>query len=234
MALPKLNDSPKYEITIPSTGTPVRYRPYLVKEEKVLMMAFESGDQKQTLAAIVDTLRCCIQDPIEVNTLTTFDIEYLFTQIRSKSVGETAEVLLKCSECGHKNQKSIDISSVKVTLSDKSKIIELTPNVSIEMKYPSYLDIQSSDLNGDDLTVGFDLVASCISAIMTEDERISTSEVSKSEVIEFIESMTQDQFKKLGEFLESMPAMMHTENFVCEKCEADNSVTLKGMQDFLS
>ena len=95
-------------------------------------------------------------------------------------------MLLKCSECGHKNQKSIDISSVKVTLSDKSKIIELTPNVSIEMKYPSYLDIQSSDLNGDDLTVGFGLVASCISAIMTEDERISTSEVSKSEVIEFI------------------------------------------------
>lgn len=234
MALPKLNDAPKYSITIPSTGNEVRYRPYLVKEEKVLMMAFESGDQKQTLGAIVDTLKSCIQDDVDVNRLTTFDIEYLFTQIRSKSVGETATVYLKCSNCEHKNETDINISEVQVKVGENDNVIELTPNISVEMKYPSYTDIQSSDLNGDELEVGFNLVASCIDAILTEDERISTSDVSPKEVLEFIENMTQEQFQKIGEFMESMPAMMHTEDFACEKCGTQNSVTLRGMQDFLS
>lgn len=234
MALPKLNDAPKYSITIPSMGSEVRYRPYLVKEEKVLMMAFESGDQKQTLGAIVDTLKACIQDEIDVNQLTTFDIEYLFTQIRSKSVGETATVYLKCSNCEHKNERDIDISKVTVKMDAAESVIELTPSISVEMKYPSYTDIQSSDLNGDEIEVGFNLVASCIDAIMTEDERISTKDVTHKEVLEFIEQMTQEQFQKIGVFMESMPAMMHTEDFVCENCGTDNSVTLRGMQDFLS
>lgn len=234
MALPKLNDTPKYEITVPSTGQKVRYRPYLVKEEKVLMIAFETGDQKQTLRAIVDTLNTCIQDDIDVNSLTTFDIEYLFTQIRSKSVGESATVLLVCDGCQHKNERSIEIGDIKVNTESVNKVIELTPSVSVQMKYPSYDDIQSSDLDGDELEVGFSLVATCIDAILTEDERVSAKDVSKEELGEFIESMTQDQFKRIGEFLETMPAMTHVENFACEKCGTKNEVVLKGMQDFLS
>lgn len=234
MALPKLNESVKYDITVPSTGKPVRYRPYLVKEEKVLMIAFESGDQKQTLGAIVDTLKACIDEELDVNTLTTFDIEYLFTQIRSKSVGESADVLLGCSECGHKNERKIDIGGITVNVPDGNTVIELTPAVSVQMKYPSYIDIQGTDLNGDELEVGFNLVASCIEAILTEDERVSATDVSHEDIIEFIENMTQDQFKKLGEFLEAMPAMTHTEVFNCANCGHENSVTLKGMQDFLS
>lgn len=234
MALPKLNDAPKYEITIPSTGKSVRYRPYLVKEEKVLMIAFESGDQKQTLTAIVDTLKSCIQEEIDVDSLTTFDIEYLFTQIRSKSVGESTTVLLTCSSCGHKNETDIDVSQIKVNVPQEGNIIELTPSISVEMKYPSYLDIQNADLNGNELEVGFDLVATCIGAILTEEERVSTKDVDRKEITEFIESMTQEQFRKIGEFMESIPAMTHTEEFLCVSCGEQNSVTLKGMQDFLS
>lgn len=235
MALPKLNDTPKYTIEVPSTGKQVRYRPYLVKEEKVLMMAFETGDQKQSLSAIVDTLKSCIEDNIDVNTLTTFDIEYLFTQIRSKSVGETATVLLRCTECDHKNESDIDIGSVKVNVPpNDSKIIQLTDDISLEMKYPSFSDIQSNDLSGDELNVGLALVSSCIDAILTPEERVSTKDASKAEVIEFIESMTQDQFKKVGEFLEGMPAMTHVVDFNCQSCGTENKVILKGMQDFLS
>jgi len=234
MALPKLNTSPQYSCKIPSTKEVVSYRPYLVKEEKVLMIAFETGDQKEALNAIVNTLDACIQNEINVSALTTFDIEYLFTQIRSKSVGESATVLLKCSSCDHKNERSIDIGSIDVSTSELSNVIELTDSVSVEMKYPSYVDIQSSDLTGDELTVGFNLVATCINAILTEEERVSSSDTSKEELMDFIESMTQGQFRKLGEFLEAMPAMIHTETFACEGCGEQNSVTLKGMQDFLS
>jgi DNA-directed RNA polymerase subunit M/transcription elongation factor TFIIS len=206
----------------------------LVKEEKVLMIAFESGDQKQTLVAIVDTLKSCIQEEIDVDSLTTFDIEYLFTQIRSKSVGESTTVLLSCSSCEHKNEIDIDVSQIKVDVPQDGKIIELTPSISVEMKYPSYVDIQNTDLNGNELEMGFELVATCIDAILTEEERVSTKDVAREEVVEFIENMTQEQFTKIGKFMESIPAMVHTEEFVCESCGEQNSVTLKGMQDFLS
>jgi DNA-directed RNA polymerase subunit M/transcription elongation factor TFIIS len=235
MALPKLNDVPKYELVVPSTGKTVSYRPYLVKEEKVLMIAFETGDQRQSLGAIVDTIKSCVQEEILDHELTTFDIEYMFTQIRSRSVGETATVLLSCSECNHKNERDIDVSSIKVNVpKEKNNIIELTPSISVEMKYPSYVDIKTTDFNQDELTLGFELASNCISAILTEEERIDTKDIKKEEVLEFIESMTQDQFKKVGQFLESMPALMHKDTFTCEKCGTENTVILRGMQDFLS
>lgn len=234
MALPKLNDVPKYELVIPSTGKSVNYRPYLVKEEKVLMIAFETGDQRQTLDAIVSTIKSCVQQELLDHELTSFDIEYMFTQIRSKAVGESATVLLSCSECKHQNERNIDISSIVVNVpEEKNNIIELTPSISVEMRYPSYVDIKKTDFKQDELSLGFDLAANCIAAILTEEERVDTKDVNKKEILEFIESMTQDQFKKIGKFLESMPALMHTDKFDCEKCGESNSVTLKGMQDFL-
>jgi len=114
MALPKLNTAPIYELSVPSTGDRVSYRPYLVKEEKVLMMAFESGDQRQALKAIVATIDACIQDKINVAELATFDVEYMFTQIRSKSAGEKSTILLKCQECETQNEIDIDLSKVEV------------------------------------------------------------------------------------------------------------------------
>src|SRR6056300_818118 len=116
MALPKLNETPKYEVEIPSTGKTVRFRPYLVKEEKVLMMAFESGDQKAALRAIVDTIEACIVDKIDATNLATFDVEYLFTQIRSKSVGESSTLMIKCKECEKQNEYKFDVSQVNVNV----------------------------------------------------------------------------------------------------------------------
>jgi DNA-directed RNA polymerase subunit M/transcription elongation factor TFIIS len=234
MALPKLNDSPKHELVIPSTGQKVRFRPYLVKEEKVLMIAFESGDQKQALGAIVDTIESCLDEDISVRTLTSFDIEYMFTQIRSKSVGETSNILLACNACEHKNEVAIDVSEIKIDMPEVSNVIELTPSISIEMHYPSYQSIIDTDLEGSEMEVGFSMAINCISAILTEEERIDAKESSKKELTEFVESMTAEQFKMISDYMRLMPALQHVVEFDCENCGEHNSVTLKGMQDFLS
>ena len=234
MALPKLNSDPKYKVTIPSTGKEVSFRPYLVKEEKVLMMAFESQDQKQALRAIVDTLRACIDEEIDVLSLKTFDVEYLFTQIRSKSVGEKSTVYLSCSKCESKNEQTVDISSVKVDSPEVNKVIELTPTVSVEMDYPSYDSIMSMNLSGDEIEVGFSMMINCIKSIITEEERVSANDVTKKELTEFVESMNQQQFQKISEFLKEIPAMKQDVEFTCGSCGHENTVTLKGIQDFLS
>ncbi len=234
MALPKLNSDPKYKVTIPSSGKEVSFRPYLVKEEKVLMMAFESQDQKQALRAIVDTLSACIDEDLDISSLKTFDIEYLFTQIRSKSVGENSTVYLTCTECSSKNEQTIDIANVGVTESKVDKIIELTPSVSVEMDYPSYNDVMSTNLEGDEIEVGFSMVVNSIKAIITEEERTDAKEVTKKELTEFVESMNQIQFQKVSEFLNEIPAMEHEVEFACKDCGHENQVTLKGIQDFLS
>ena len=114
MALPKLNDVPKYEITIPSTDKKVYFRPFLVKEQKVLLIALESQDEKQILQAVVDTIKACIYEDIEIDKLAIFDLEYIFLQIRGKSVGETADLIMKCRECNHENKVKVDLEEIKI------------------------------------------------------------------------------------------------------------------------
>ena len=234
MALPKLNSAPSYSTKVPSTGETVTYRPYLVKEEKVLMIAFETGDQKAALGAIVDTLQACVTEDINMKELSTFDIEFLFTQVRSKSVGEVATILIPCSGCGHKNENDIVLSEIHVDIPEVSNIIELTPSISVEMKYPTYATVIGMDLEGNDTELGFEMLGQSIAAILTEDERIDTRDVSKKELMDFIEQMTTDQFKKVSEFLQDMPSLNKDVEFECEKCNHPNSTTLKGISDFLS
>jgi hypothetical protein len=142
---------------------------------------------------------------------------------------------LKCTECEHQNERPIDISSIKVIVPEGvSNIIQLTDDISLEMTYPKYNQVKNTNFEGNQIEVGFGLVANSIAAILTEDERTDTKDVTHAEVLEFIESMTQEQFKKVGDYLEAMPALMHTERFACESCGETNTVVLKGMQDFLS
>ena len=231
--LPKIA-TPKYDMIVPSTGESITYRPYLVKEEKVLMIAFESGDQKQALRAIADTLDACILEDIVLSDLTTFDIEYMFTQIRSKSVGEVASIVLPCSSCEAKNEVDIDVSSIKVDVPDVEKTIELTPSISVEMRYPSYEAVMDLDLNENETEVGFKMIAKSIAAILTEEERIDTRDVPASEVMDFIGEMTTDQFQKVSGFLQKMPALQKEIKFQCIKCGEVTEQTLKGVGDFLS
>jgi hypothetical protein len=234
MALPKLNDTPKYDIVIPSQNKKVKYRPYLVKEEKVLMMAMESQDMNAILNAVVDTITACVQNDIEKDKLTIFDVEYMFTQIRAKSVGETSKVGIKCKHCETSNEIAIDVSSIKIDVPKISNTIELTSEITLEMKWPSYDDLISLGIKDTKSMAqnAFAMIGKCIAAIHTNDERISTKDVPSEELEEFIDSMTKDQFQKVSAYIEQMPRLIHNVDFNCVSCGETNNIKLEGMSDF--
>jgi hypothetical protein len=234
MALPKLNDSPKYDLVIPSTKQKVKFRPYLVKEEKVLMLASESGDNNQALQAIVDTIKACISDDINTSELTTFDVEYAFTQIRAKSVGETSTVGVKCNHCETQNEISIPLDDIKVETPEVDNKIKLTDDISLKMKWPRYNDVLGQDLSNMTQTQQtFKLLIECIESVMTEDENIKFKDESEEEKLSFVESLTSEQFKSVREYIEKMPKMKYNLDYTCSNCNQNNNVTLEGMQDFL-
>tara|TARA_E500000331_G_C17257349_1_gene713669 strand:- start:765 stop:1472 length:708 start_codon:yes stop_codon:yes gene_type:complete len=234
MALPKLNTSPEYFLTIPSTGQEVKYRPYLVREEKVLMMAAESQDEKQMFNAIINTLKACIKDNINENQLAIFDVEYMFTQVRSKSTGELIKLQPKCESCEKDNHAAIKLDDLKVNMpKELNNVIKLTDNISVKMRWPSYRDVVSGNYKPDEQTkTTFLLLGKCIDTIMTNEEQISMIDVPEKETQEFIEDMTSDQFTKLSSFLEKMPRLKHTIEFNCTGCGKENKLTLEGLQAF--
>lgn len=234
MALPKLNDSPKYDLVIPSTKQKVKFRPYLVKEEKVLMLASESGDDKQALQAIVDTIKACVSDEINTSELTTFDVEYAFTQIRAKSVGETSKVGVKCNHCQTTNEITIPLDDIKVETPKIEDKIKLTDDISLKMKWPRYNDVLGQDLSDMSQTQQtFKLLIECIESVMTNEENIKFKDEAEEERLAFVESLTSEQFKAVREYIEKMPKMKYNLEYSCSSCNEKNNVTLEGMQDFL-
>ena len=236
MALPKINSSPEYSVSIPSTGDKIDFRPYLVKEEKVLMLAFESGDTKQATKAIGNTLNACVTtEGFNAFKLTTYDVEYLFTMLRTKSVGETSEVILKCGECEHKNSVSINLDDIKIDDGAvKKDSIKLTDSVVVEMSYPVYGDLGKFSATGETMEDSINMLMACVDSINTEDERYDRGSFTDADLREFVESLTTDQFTKLAEFLRDIPKLEHEVKFVCASCKHENSVVLSGMKDFLS
>ena len=233
MALPKLNDNPKYELVIPSTNQKVRYRPYLVKEEKVMLMAMESQDKQAMMNSIVDTIVACVDDDIDRKKLAMFDVEYMFLQMRSKSVGETSKIGIKCSSCGHDNEIIVDVSSVTVDVPKLESIIQLTSQISIEMKWPSYEDIVKIGATESSATSNlFTMIIKSIHAVITEEERILAKDVTDKEIEDFIDSMTKEQFAALGEYVSQMPRVSKDVDFDCASCATHNKVKLEGMTDF--
>ena len=236
MALPKLNDQPKFEITVPSTKEIHRFRPFLVKEEKVLLIALESNDQRQMLNSIADTVDACSNGSVRVNELTTYDIEYLFTQLRGKSVGETTKLQMICKECENTTEAVINLDDIKMTGGTTSPLIEISPNISVELSYPAYVNMMNDDtIMGDDASAAtFAMIRSCIKAVLTDDERIDMKDEDPKAVDEFIESMNSAQFQKIREFIDDMPAMKHNVEFTCDNCKHENKTVLEGMQAFFS
>jgi len=236
MALPKLNDMPKYSVTIPSLNKEIRIRPFVVKEEKVLLIAMESQDPKQIATAILDTIVSCSDTPIDTKRLTAYDVEYIFMQIRGRSVGETTDVGIKCQTCSETNQVKVDISDIKINTKIPDPKIKLSDTVTIMMKQPSYLQIANNEkILGDDSSLMdrlFGLIIECIDSVLTEEERIDFKDIKNDEAIEFLESMTNDQFTKIREFMEQRPTLKHEVKFTCESCGKNNLVALEGLQDF--
>lgn len=232
MPLPKLNNTPKYEIIIPSDGNKTTYRPFLVKEEKILMIAMESEDKNHMLSSIMDTLEACV-DNINRETLTSFDIEYLFTKIRTKSVGESATVQYKCKSCEHMHPLKINLDHVKLTESkNKSNKIDLGNSIFLEMKYPYYKDIITQKEDASPTEQMFSMLRICMNKIYTDDEIINLNESKPSEIDEFIESMNSKQLQQLTEFVESMPKLQFKSKFNCESCDTENEAVVEGFENF--
>jgi hypothetical protein len=237
MALPRLNDIPQYELVIPSSGETVNYRPFLVKEQKVLLIAYESKDQRQIINAIMNCIASCLQEDIDVSKLSTFDADYIFTKIRSKSVGEKITVTAKCEECEHRSDAEIDLEKIQLLGDTKPSNIKITNEIDLKMKYPSYRDFISNEkLMAEEMSTAsvFEMLTSCIESVMTEEENISLKDEPKEEIERFINSLTGEQFATVRGFVESMPKIILDFEFTCEACNKVNQHRLEGLQDFFS
>ena len=239
MPLPKIA-TPTYELELPSSGKTINYRPFLVKEEKLLVLALESEDTKQITTAIKAVIKACIKTRgIKVENLPTFDIEYLFLNIRGKSVGEELEVNIICPD-DEKTQVpvTIDLDSIECQkVEGHTNKIRLDDNLMMEMKYPSLDQFIKSNFDMTDnnqLDQSFDLIASCIDKIYSEDEVWASEDCSKKEMSEFLESMNSAQFKEIEAFFETMPKLSHTITVTNPETKVDSDVTLEGLAAFFA
>jgi hypothetical protein len=239
MPLPKIS-TPIYELELPSTGKTIRYRPFLVKEEKLLVIALESEDNKQITNAIKVVIKNCIlTKDVKVETLPTFDIEYLFLNIRGKSVGEEVEVNIICPDDNETNATvSINLDDIKVQKNEEhTNKIKVDDSIMMEMKYPSleqFIKTNFDFKNENAMDQSFDLIASCIDKIYTEDEVWSTADVTKKELNEFLDQMNSSQFKQIEKFFETMPKLSHKITIVNPKTQVESEVVLEGLASFFA
>ena len=237
MPLPKIA-TPTYELELPSTGQLIQYRPFLVKEEKVLVIALESEDNKQITTAIKAVLKSCILTKgVKVESLPTFDIEYLFLNIRGKSVGEELEVNVICPDDGETTVPvTIDLDDIEVQKDENhSNKIKIDDSIMMELKYPSLDQFIKNNFDFNDknaMDQSFELIASCIDKVYTEDEVWATADCTKKEVKEFLESMNSQQFKEIEAFFESMPKLSHTIKVTNPNTKVESEVTLEGLASF--
>ena len=239
MPLPKIA-TPSYELELPSTGKTIQYRPFLVKEEKLLVIALESEDIKQITNAIKAVIRACVLTKgIKVETLPTFDIEYLFLNIRGKSVGEDIAVNITCPD-DEKTQVSVNINldDIKVKKPEgHSNQIKLDNDLMMELKYPSLNEFIKNNFDPNDLSKNpmeqsFDLVGSCIDKIYNQDEVWAASDCTKKEISDFLDSMNSSQFKEVENFFESMPKLSHTVKITNPNTKVESDIVLEGLASF--
>lgn len=239
MPLPKIA-TPSYSLQIPSLKKEIKYRPFLVKEEKILIIAMESEDSTQIADAIKTVIsNCILTKGIKVEQLATFDIEYLFLNIRGKSVGETVDVLITCPDDGRTQvPMSINLDDIEIKVDEKhSKDIKLDDNLTLRMKYPSMQEfIKTNFTNQLNVTVDetFDLISSCIDQVYSEEESWAASDCTKKELSEFVEQLNSKQFKQIEKFFETMPKLSHTLKIKNPNTDVESEVLLEGLSSFFA
>ena len=239
MPLPKIA-TPTYELELPSTGQSINYRPFLVKEEKLLVLALETEDTKQITTAIKNVLKnCVLTKGIKVDQLPTFDIEFLFLNIRGKSVGEEIEVNIICPDDEETQVPvTIDLDDIKIQKNDEhTNQIKLDKDLMMELKYPSLEQFIKNNFDFDDANAmdqSFDLIATCIDKIFTADEVWAAADCTKKEVKDFLEQMNSSQFKEIEKFFETMPKLSHTVKVTNPKTKVKSDVVLEGLASFFA
>ena len=240
MPLPTIS-TPTYELTLPSSGKKIKYRPFLVREEKVLIMALESEDTKQITNSVIDILNSCILSKgIKLETLATFDIEYIFLNIRSKSVGETIDVNIVCPD-DNKTQVAVtvDVDSIKIKKDRKHKnVIKLDDNLSLKLKYPSmtqFIDSNfESKIDESEVKSTLDMIISCIDVIFNEEESWPASESTPKELEDFVDQLNTKQFKLIEDFFATMPKLTHTIKVKNPNTGVESEVRLEGLAAFFN
>tara|TARA_B100001287_G_scaffold104254_1_gene87642 strand:- start:1596 stop:2318 length:723 start_codon:yes stop_codon:yes gene_type:complete len=240
MPLPKIN-TPTYELVLPSTGKKIKYRPFLVREEKILILALESEDTNQIASSVVDILsECIITKNVDVTKLATFDIEYLFLNVRSKSVGETVDVNITCPDDEKTSvEVQINIDSIKVQKTKNHKnTIKLDDKYSMKLRYPSFDQFIESNFevgeNNSEVNKSMNMIVSCIDMIYDEEESWDASDSSQKELEEFIEQLNSKQFKLIEKFFETMPKLSHKVKITNPKTGVESDVVLEGLASFFT
>ena len=240
MPLPKITTS-QYELVLPSTGKKIKYRPFLVREEKFLSWPLESEDTNQITTAVKQVLKECVIGRVKIEELPSFDIEYLFLNIRGKSVGETVDIIVTCGDDGETQiNVSLAIDNIKVQKDpEHTRDLELGEGYTLRMKYPTmgqFIDTNFNVRNGDENEVekSFDIICSCIEQVYNEEDMWSASECSKKELREWVESLTSEQFKKIERFFETMPKLRHEIKVMNPNTKKENTVVLEGLSSFFA
>ena len=236
MALPQVNEVPSYFLTIPSTKKEIKFRPFLVKEQKILLIALETRNQKDILNAITSTINSCMLDEINVDKLSTFDVEYMFTQIRSKSVGETSTILVKCDGCEVENEVTINLEHIEVIPDDTvSDMVKLNDTYTLKLRYPKYEHMLDESFRDTETPVSktiYHFTLGCLDSLMTEEENIVFDDEPREEVEKFLESLTNEQFENIMKFVNAIPRLEKKVEFNCIGCEKTNEYVLQGIEDF--
>ena len=237
MALP-INSTPVFNLTIPSNNKVVNFRPFLIKEEKALLIAQQSESPKVMMDTLKQVIRDCVEDKnVDVNELATFDIEYIFTQIRAKSVGEVVELNLVCDTCEDEKAVApvrIDLTQLKVENGEgHTNKIELFDDVGVIMKYPSFDTIAKfENLDTSNLDQMFDVVIECIDSIYTTEEVYHAKEQTRQDLLDFLNNLTSEQFVKIQSFFETMPKLKKEIDYKCPVCGKDHHKVLEGVASF--
>jgi len=239
MPLPKIN-TPTYELTLPSNNKKIKYRPFLVREEKILIMALETENSEDISNAVVDILsECILTKGVDVTKLATFDIEYLFLNVRSKSVGESVEVNIVCPDDNKTSvQMEINLDSIKVQKTRGHKnIIKLDDQYSMKLKYPSLNEFIGNNFDtneGNMVDKSLSMITSCIEMVYDEEESWNASDSTKQELEEFVEQLNSKQFKSIEKFFETMPKLSHKVKVTNPTTEVESEVVLEGLASFFT
>ena len=220
-------NTPTFNVRIHSLNKEVEFRPFLVKEEKILILAQESNEPKEMIKAMQDIVTACSNDAVDGRELPFFDLQYAFIQLRSQSIGNLTDFILICGECGHKTETTLDLNNLTIDFPENhTNKIMLTDTVGVIMKYPK------ADILVDTDTPAFDLVVSCIDKIFDQDEIYDAEEEGKEEVEKFINGLSTNQFEKIVEFFQTSPRLEKTIDYTCVKCDTENTVLIDGVENF--
>ena len=232
MALPKLN-IPTHRLTLPSTGDEVKFRPFLVKEQKLLLMAQQSDDEKETIDNMIQMIENCTN--LNVTNLPVFDVEYLFLKIRAKSVGDIIQLNLLCPDDGITYvNTTLDLNDVEVQIDDAHKnIIDITDDVKMIMKYPQISDVQFTEINPNEVSRIFEMLKKCILEVHNGDEIINSIDMKTEEISDFVDSLNTEQFENVMQFFNTMPKVRHVVEVTNPKTGVKSEVLLEGLQSFL-